>query len=387
MRTYINRFFAIAAACLLCSGTTFAAENAAGAPGASGSSSSTLLIGLISVILILLFVIGIAAFVLSQLSMVLRDKIRNERKSGNIVKSVLLLFALGFSSIHSYAADAAAPVKAAVAENVGGVPINDFYLLMGIIILELFVIFGLLVAMRTLIRSLSNAQDTEAGIAPAKTSQFWDYFNQSVALEKEKDVLLDHDYDGVQELDNILPPWWKYGFYITIIFACIYLYRFHVSHTAPGSFEEYTTEMQNAQIQKEAYLAKVGGSIDENNAKQLTDAADLAAGKQVFETICAACHLKDGGGLVGPNLTDDYWLHGGSFKDIFKTIKYGYPDKGMKSWKDDYSPKQIEQIASYVRTLHGTTPAAPKAKQGELYQEAASPSAPAADTAKAAAKK
>jgi cytochrome c oxidase cbb3-type subunit 3 len=384
MRTYINRFIAIAAACWLCPGITFAAEKTAAAPAAG--TSSTLLIGLISVILILLFVIGVAAFVLSQLSMVLRDKMRDERKNGNIVKTVLLLFAFSLTALHGYAADAAAPAKAAVAEMVGGMPINDFYLLIGIIILELIVIVGLLSAMRTLIRSLSNAQDAEAGRAPARTSKFWDYFNQSVSLEKEKDVLLDHDYDGVQELDNILPPWWKYGFYITIIFACIYLYRFQISHTAPSSIEEYTIEMQNAKAEKDAYLAKSSGNIDENNATQLTDAADIAAGKQVFETICFACHMKDGGGGVGPNLTDDYWLHGGSFKDIFKTIKYGYPDKGMKSWKEDYSPKQIQQIASYVRTLHGTKPAAPKDKQGELYQESTSPGAPAADTAKAAKK-
>jgi cytochrome c oxidase cbb3-type subunit 3 len=117
----------------------------------------------------------------------------------------------------------------------------------------------------------------------------------------------------------------------------------------------------------------------------------IASGGTLYQQMCAACHAKDGGGGVGPNLTDEYWLHGGSVKDIFKTIKYGYPDKGMKSWKDDYSPNQIAQITSYVKSLQGTKPAAPKDKQGELYIEAAAPAdsaaAPATDTAKAVASK
>ena len=131
--------------------------------------------------------------------------------------------------------------------------------------------------------------------------------------------------------------------------------------------------MQEAEQQREAYLAKAKNNVDENTVKQLTDASDLDAGKKAFTTMCAACHAADGGGGVGPNLTDEYWLHGGSVKDIFKTITYGWPDKGMKSWKDDYSPLQIQQLTSYVMSLHGTKPATPKEAQGEIYKATDAP--------------
>jgi cytochrome c oxidase cbb3-type subunit 3 len=103
----------------------------------------------------------------------------------------------------------------------------------------------------------------------------------------------------------------------------------------------------------------------------MLDEAGIASGATIFQTACAACHAKDGGGGVGPNLTDEYWLHGGSLSDVFKSIKYGWPDKGMKSWKDDFSPKQIAELTSYIKSIKGTKPAAPKEKQGEIYQEAA----------------
>ena len=124
-------------------------------------------------------------------------------------------------------------------------------------------------------------------------------------------------------------------------------------------------------------------AIDENNVKLLTDAESLAKGKELFHDNCAPCHNQQGQGLVGPNLTDDYWLHGGSIKDIFKTIKYGWQDKGMKSWKDDFSPKQIQELASFVKSLKGTHPATPKAPQGELYIES-TPGAKPSDTTKPA---
>ena len=127
-------------------------------------------------------------------------------------------------------------------------------------------------------------------------------------------------------------------------------------------------------------MKKSANKVDENTVVYLTDATSLGEGKKIFTTICAACHLADGGGSVGPNLTDDYWLHGGGIKDIFKTIKYGWPEKGMKSWKDDYTPVQIAQLASYVKSLHGTKPGKPKEPQGVLYEEKAA--AVTADTTK-----
>ena len=202
-------------------------------------------------------------------------------------------------------------------------------------------------------------------------------------MKEEASIDLGHDYDGIRELDNRLPPWWIYGFYLTIFIACIYLWRYHVSHSAPLSKEEYAISVQNAEIEKQEYLKHAANSVDENTVKLLTSADDLDAGKKIFTTICSACHRPDGGGAVGPNLTDDYWLHGGTIKDVFKTIKYGWPEKGMKSWKDDYTPLQIAQIASYVKSLHGSNPASPKAPQGTLFvEDAKSAGAAKADSTK-----
>jgi len=200
---------------------------------------------------------------------------------------------------------------------------------------------------------------------------FWDRINDVVAIEKEQDIMLDHDYDGIRELDNNLPPWWKYGFYLTIVVAFVYIWYYHAGGSGPSSYEEYVAEVKKGEAEKAAYLAKSANNVDENTVK-MGDAASVMAGQNIFQSTCAACHAKDGGGGVGPNLTDDYWLHGGSIQDVFKSIKYGWSDKGMKSWKDDFSPKQIADIASYIKSIKGSKPAAPKDKQGELYVEGTS---------------
>jgi cytochrome c oxidase cbb3-type subunit 3 len=151
--------------------------------------------------------------------------------------------------------------------------------------------------------------------------------------------------------------------------------------------QELQIAMQQAEQEKEAYLAKSANKVDENSVVFLNDAVALGSGKKIFTASCAPCHGADGGGVVGPNLTDDYWLHGGSLNDVFKTIKYGWTEKGMKSWKDDFSPVQIAQIASYVKSLHGTKPATPKEPQGELYKESNATSPAVADSIKREVKK
>lgn len=102
----------------------------------------------------------------------------------------------------------------------------------------------------------------------------------------------------------------------------------------------------------------------------MANADGIKAGQRLFEANCVACHLKDGGGIVGPNLTDDYWLHKGSLNDIFNTIKVGYPDKGMQPWGNMFSPKEISFLSSYIKSLKGTKPAAPREQQGEFYVDA-----------------
>ncbi|OLY94759.1 hypothetical protein BUE76_09310 [Cnuella takakiae] len=205
------------------------------------------------------------------------------------------------------------------------------------------------------------------------------FFTRAIPVEKEKDHLLDHNYDGIQELDNSLPPWWKAGFYITVVFAVVYLLRFHVLGMGPDPEQEYQTEMKMAAVQIEEYLATSGEKIDEKSVT-MADAAGIAEGAKIFAQSCLACHGAKGEGGVGPNLTDKFWLHGGAVNDVFKTIKYGVPEKGMQAWEKMFSPTQLKNLASYVKSLQGTNPPNGKAPQGEEYNEAA-PAAKADSTA------
>jgi cytochrome c oxidase cbb3-type subunit 3 len=260
----------------------------------------------------------------------------------------------------------------------GGVSYNTFWTMSTVILLELLVIFLLVLFIKNIFRSI---HPVEKIIVQGKLqSVSWmirtwhrldkQFFTKAIPLEKEADMLLDHDYDGIKELDNALPPWWKYGFYITIVVAVFYIFKFEVWHTGMNPTQEYAEEMSAAKIQTDAYLAAAKENVDENSVVQL-DAAGAAAGKEIFTKTCVACHLAEGQGSVGPNLTDEYWIHGGGVKDIFKTIKYGFPDKGMQSWQTTYSPVQMQQLATYIRTLKGTNPPNPKAPQGDLYKEVA----------------
>ncbi len=198
--------------------------------------------------------------------------------------------------------------------------------------------------------------------------RFREHLVGAVPIEKENEILLEDDYDGIKELNNKVPPWFNYLFYATIIFGIFYMLNYYVFKTGKLQYQEYKEEVQAADIQK-AKLMKSGAFINENTVTRLVDAASLNAGKNIFKTNCVPCHGPDGGGVVGPNLTDDYWIHGGGIKNIFTTIKYGVPAKGMISWQTQLNPKQIQEVASYVMSLHGTHPANPKPPQGEKYTE------------------
>ena len=186
-------------------------------------------------------------------------------------------------------------------------------------------------------------------------------------IEKEGELILDHNYDGIKELDNALPPWWIYAFYFTIIFAVVYLVRFEILD-GPNQFAEYETELTQAKTAIEEYKKTAKDFIDFNTVTLLTEASDISAGKVIFDTNCIACHMIDGGGGIGPNLTDDNWILGGGIKNVFKTVTEGGRDgKGMISWKQTLKPAEIAQVASYVLTFQGTTPANPKAAQGDIW--------------------
>ncbi|OYX28524.1 MAG: cytochrome C oxidase subunit III [Flavobacteriales bacterium 32-35-8] len=202
----------------------------------------------------------------------------------------------------------------------------------------------------------------------------------SKPIEEESEIILDHNYDGIRELDNNLPPWWLYGFYISIIFAAVYLLRFHVFN-GTNQYEELETELADAKTAIEAYKKTAKDLVDVNTVTLLTDATDLSAGKTIFETNCIACHMADGGGGIGPNLTDQHWILGGDIKSVFNTVSEGgRSGKGMIAWKQQLKPLEMAQVSSYVLTFQGTTPANPKEPEGELWGASTSEAPPQTTT-------
>jgi cytochrome c oxidase cbb3-type subunit 3 len=182
--------------------------------------------------------------------------------------------------------------------------------------------------------------------------------------DERRDVVRDHDFDGIQEFDNRLPNWWVGTFVLTVLFGIWYWTGRHTFGTQPSHKEEFEQDLAaNQELQA---VKAAGGASDADVLAAYRDPKALAEGKQVFTTNCVACHLADGGGLIGPNFTDDYWIHGGKPSQIAATITNGVPDKGMVTWKGVLSPAQIKQVAAYVVSLHGTKPAKPKEPQGTL---------------------
>ncbi|WP_288980571.1 cbb3-type cytochrome c oxidase N-terminal domain-containing protein [uncultured Flavobacterium sp.] len=196
-------------------------------------------------------------------------------------------------------------------------------------------------------------------------------------IEQESDVMLDHDYDGIKELDNVLPPWWVYLFYGTIIFALVYLVRFHIVGDYDQA-QEFKNEVELAELENSKNAKAAPDDMNVDKVTLLTDAASLAKGKEIFTNACAACHKADGGGLVGPNLTDKNWINGGGIKNVFKLISEGSKNNAtMVAWNKNLKPTEIQSVASYILSLQGTNPAGAKAAEGEIWVEEAATAQPA----------
>ena len=194
---------------------------------------------------------------------------------------------------------------------------------------------------------------------------------KSKDIEQESDVMLDHDYDGIKELDNVLPPWWVYLFYGTILFGLVYLVRFHIVGDYDQA-QEFKKEVELAALENPKNTSATPDDMNVDKVTLLIDAASLAKGKVIFTNACAACHKADGGGLVGPNLTDKNWINGGGIKNVFKLISEGSKNNAtMVAWNKNLKPTEIQNVASYILSLQGTNPAGAKAAEGELWVEAA----------------
>ena len=347
-----------------------------GMPSKSNNYIEYLILG---VAVLLIFVI----WLLSSVLILLSKKVVELSKQNKVVTILLTIIAAGFSQpaiAQNNATIATDSTTQAIVSTVyyGGLSSVSFWTLSTVMALELFVIFIILIFIHNMwriiyhrpIQVVQKAAFKNSWVASTWANLDKKFFTKAAPIEKEADIMLDHDYDGIKELDNALPPWWKYGFYITIFVAIFYILKFEVWHTGMNPTEEYNTEMAEAKLETDRYLASMKENVDENSVVML-DAADIQTGKTLFTKTCVACHSQTGGGGVGPNLTDNYTIHGARIQDIFKTIKYGYPDKGMQSWQSNFSPVEMQQLSSYIKSLSNTNVPNGKAPQGDLIIEEA----------------
>jgi cytochrome c oxidase cbb3-type subunit 3 len=340
----------------------FAQTNATiGASTESSVYSNPMFIGLLTIISLLLIIIIVLGGVLKNVATyTTKERKENATKIVGVVALVALLSASKNGMAQTSTIEAANAYM--------GLGSGLFYTLLSIIGFEILIILVLVNSIQLLVKSDVEKIKEKKKVLKQEPS-FLDQFNASVSIEKEKDIMFDHEYDGIRELDNDLPPWWKYGFYVTIVFAFIYLVHYHVTSTGDLQAKEYDKSVEAAKIAKEEYAKKAANNVDENSVTLLTDVAQIEKGKTIFMEMCSACHGRAGEGGIGPNLTDDYWIHGGSLKNIFSSIKYGWPEKGMKSWQSEYSPVEIQALTTYIKNLRGTNPPNGKEKQGDLYVE------------------
>ena len=233
------------------------------------------------------------------------------------------------------------------------------YILVGIVVL-LFLI--LIVFVAQLGGLFAKDLQSKKEKIPSILKLFLIFKGDTTALtgEFKGKPMQNHEYDGIHELDNDLPPWWKWLFYISIAFGVVYLLHYHVFQTGESQENEYLASVERAELKY--------GTQEKIYETSEKDEALLANAAQLYVGNCAACHKANGAGGLGPNLTDKYWLHGGGINDVVKIIENGVPEKGMKSWKQDFSSNEIYHIASYILTLQGTNPADGKDPEGELVE-------------------
>ena len=256
-------------------------------------------------------------------------------------------------------------------------PLLPFYVVTAflflVIVLVILVSFYLIKILNMLTAEAEQKRAEQLGIAYAPKPTWWERvtqkMNRSVPVENESEIELEHAYDGIKELDNHLPPWWKWLFYGTIAWSFVYIIIYHFSNNLPLQKQEYENEIAMAEEQARLLQAsRPQETIDETSLAYTEDNEIIEKGKAVFmNNNCGSCHRNDGGGnTIGPNLTDAYWLHGGDIKEIFHTVKNGVVEKGMPAWGKALSPQDVRNVTFFIMSLQGSNPADAKAPQGEL---------------------
>ncbi len=258
-------------------------------------------------------------------------------------------------------------------------PMLPVYLVLSLLAVTIILVLAVAVSIKKVF-DIMNADMLKAKaeregvpyVAPQSWWQkMWDSMNASVPVAQEQDIDLGHNFDGIRELDNHLPPWWKGLFYGSIVWGAIYLFFYHVVPMFPLSRDEYKNEVSAAEEQSRILRASMPAeTIDEANLAFTDNQEFIGKGKLVFTgNNCGSCHRADGGGnAIGPNLTDKYWLHGGDVKNVFATIKGGVVEKGMPAWGKVMSAADVRNVTFYVMSLQGSNPPDAKAPQGEAFE-------------------
>jgi len=303
----------------------------------------------------------------SKVAQLHQKKSSNSGKAG--IVSVLILLGLGLSNT-AHALTTSAPEAAKNDSLWLYVENSDIYVLLIIV----FLLLAFLLNQVNMFFKVLNVMQPEdkkikVGIFSKKKEgkTLTQVLTGAVPVEEEHKIDLGHDYDGIRELDNPMPPWWLAGFFISIVFAVIYMFHYHVLGTGDLQAVEYEKSVAAAEIEIQAFREKMAMNVDETNATLMTASSDLMKGKELFLNNCATCHLEDGRGGIGPNLTDDYWIYGGDIKDIFKVIRKGAPN-GMPEHQSKFNPIQIQQVSSYVLHLEYISEAAGgRPQEGEFH--------------------
>lgn len=357
-----------------------AAPAAAGDAAATGTATEnityvpnynenlTLFYWLFTAIVILLIAIIIMSTSITTLvkSDYFKRKLEENSKSGSSTPVATILALVGFFGMMTFSNQSYALTFMQAGEAEEGMPWLkvenvDIYFMVVINV----ILIGILLYLRRMFRDfMAMARPAKAEEAPAVEAikKLNTILTDAVAIEEEHTILMQHEYDGIRELDNNLPPWWVWGFYATIIFAVVYIFNYHVFQTSDLQIKAYDKEMVQAKKDIDAYLSKMAMNVDETNATLLTDDAALSSGKALFEANCVACHNPKGEGNIGPNLTDNHWIYGPDVKDLFKTIKLGTPN-GMPEHASKMNPIQLQQVSSYVLSLPDAKGKAPEGKE------------------------
>lgn len=351
MKTLVNTSLLTAAFSLL----SFNSQAQDGLRGMDGDWALLITHSTVTVLLLVVFLV--LAGVLRNLTTSSRiiEMIRNNRNN------LPILLAVGFLGLSS-----SANAQEAAGLNFSMTTDLTWAFILADVTLILFVFIEIALIRRILRMASLEEAKAEVEEESSEISFAGIKLTDNIPLDRENEVMTDHEYDGIRELDNNLPPWWVYGFYLTIIIGVIYLINYHVLDGELQA-EEYKTEMAEAQQKVDDYISRLANRVDETNVELLADESSLALGKEIYTANCTACHGDLGEGGVGPTFADRNWIHGGGIVNVFKTIKYGVPEKGMISWQSQLSPSQMQQVASYLLGFEGTSPPGIKEPQGDVW--------------------